>query len=729
MPAEIGIAADFLQKLSAVWRGKLDLAKKAKEPFDAVRDQCMTFVCGGAEDFWADEFQRRFLGTKVPTRFRIVMNKAFEAVSIFGPMLYAQNPVRDAYPPTPVEIPPELFGNPEDPMVQQIYAEFMAEQGRDSVESRVLCSLAERYLNATPIEQPDGGLQLHSEDAITDALVGGLGLLWPETYTMPGSNRKLTGCFYRSADRFLADPDVRTLDFGKCTFIACTHTSPVWDLERRFRLPPGSLKKWSYRESAHAQAARRADDLGNFRAIQGQTHDLVEWAEIWSAGGMGCRLSGADESLRVTFDEVVGDYAYIALAYPSTMPFPLNCPPRALQTESVEEIQRRFRWPVPFWQDRRWPCSMLRFYRHPRRQYPIAPLGPGLGELIFMNFILSRLCNHVWQSSRQFVGVLESAIKEVRKVLERGDDLTIIPVKDMQKAINQIIGFLQYPNMIRDVYDVYDRMAVNFERRTGLYEVLYAGSNTEPRSATESRGKRQSAGIRPDYMAHVVEEWQSEVATMEKLTAYWGDPLTGPVSGYDVAPLVGTAAARIWDHLFVNADPERIAREVYCRVVAGSARKRNRDMELASIQEFYGPMSQQLTLYAQTSGDPQAANTLNQKLFDALNYDGAGLEMGPWMPPPPPPGAGPEEEQMAEEELKAMELAAKLQREQAEHEQEMRHAEEEHNQEMQQKEEKAILEIKQKRAAAEAQLRVARAQARAKAQAASQPAVKNAKKK
>jgi len=701
----VGIAADFLNKLCKVWRGKLALAKRAKKPWDDTRDQCMTFVCGGASDFWKEEFQRKFLGTEIPARFRLSMNKGFELIAVFGPMLYARNPVRNVFSQEPVKVDPAMFGDPNDPVAQQAYAQFMAIQNAETARANALCSVVERYLNYTPNEQPNGGLKQHAEQAITDALIGGMGLLWPTVYTMPGSPRKLTGCFYCSSDYFLADPDSRSLDFGPCTWIARLHCSPVWELERQFRLPTGSLKRWAFRESSHGQAASAAHELGRLRRIQGQTHDLMEWVEIWSIGGIGCRMNGADESLRNAFDETVGDYAYLALAFPGEMPYPLNCPVEALRTESVEDIQRRFRWPIPFWQDRRWPCGMLQFYRHPRNQFPIPPLGPGMGELIFMNLVVSRLANHVWQSSRQFIGVLESARKEVEKALERGADLVTIPIKDMNKSLDQVVSFLTYPNLVKDIYDVYDRMAANFERRTGLVEFLYAAASTQSRTATDVRAKAEKAGIRPDYMAHKVEDWLSEISAMEKLAAYWGE-----LTSQDVAPFVGQSGGQIWDALFANADPEYIAREVYCRVAAGSARKRNREMELSSINQFYAPMSQQLTLYAQASGDSTPANVLNQKLFDALNYDGTGLAMGPFMPPAPPPSAGPEEEMAAEQELREAEHQAELEREDEKHEQKLQHTEEAHDQDLALKQEKGDLDLQIKAAMAAIQTEAKNAQ-------------------
>lgn len=707
----VGIARDFLKKLSTVWRKKLELAKQAKGPFDDVRDQCMTFVCGGPSDFWAEEFQRKYLGTVLPAEFKISMNKAFEVLAVFGPMLYARNPVRTVYTAQPAEIEPMLFGDPRDPVAQQMYAEFAGQQQMDEIRRRAICNVLRPYLNYTPGEQPGGGLQQAGEDAISDALVGGMGLLWPRVYSMPGSTRKLTGSFYTSSQRLLADPDRRSLEFGECTWIALLHTTPVWELERMWRLAPGRLQKYAQRESSHGRAARHTHDLGNLRQIQGRTNDLVDWAEIWSTTGVGCRLNGADESLRTAFDEFIGDYAYMAIGFPGDLPFPLNCPPEALADEGVEEIQRRFRWramfnsgEIPFWQDSRWPCAMLRFYKHPSRQWPIAPLAPGLGELIFMNLVISRLANHVWQSSRQFLGVLQSARKEVEKALKRNESIVTVPIKDMHKALNQVVSFLQYPNIVRDIYEVYERVALNFERRTGLVEFLYATNTTQSRTATDVRAKAEKAGIRPDYMAHKVEEWLSEASSMEKLAAYWGE-----VSGYDVAPIIGRGAARIWDALFAGADPESINREVYCKVAAGSARKRNREQELGAVQEFYPAMSQQLTGYAQASGDSRPANELNQKLFEVLNFDGEGLEMGPWMPPQLQQGPDPEQ----------IEHQVELRREEEEHDQKLRHKEEEHDLQLQLMKEKGDVEAQQKKKLANAQVRMARAQSRAKVRQAS----------
>ncbi len=701
-------AEDFLIRLCKAWRGKLELAKQAKKPWDDVREQCMTFVSGGPAEFWKTAFQEKFLGTsKVQTTFKISLNKAFELIAIFGPVLYARNPIRDVYPYDPVEFEIEALGDPNDPQVQQRFQQMQAMQTMESARNRARCALLEQYLNYTPQEQPQG-LQEHAEDAITDALIGGLGLLWPQVYTMPGSERTLTGCFYDSSDNLQIDPDPRSMDFGKAKWVARWHMDPIWEVERRWKLPPGSLKNYVHMETASAQSERRAGRVANLEKSRGTTNDLMGWWELWSCNGIGTRLAGVDEQLNTGFDEYVGDYAYIAVAE-GDLPYPLNCPLNALRTESVEQIQRRFRWPIPFWQDQRWPFAALRFYKHPHNAFPIAPLAPGLGELTFLNFLVNRTATHIWQSSKQFVGVVESARAEVEKILKRGDDLAIFGIKDMHRNVKQVVDFLQYPNISQDVWTIAAAVMEMFDKRVGLSELLYSMNvgGVASRTATDVQAKQEHASVRPDYMAHRVESWMSDVAAMEKLVAFWGG-----VSGRDIAPLLGSSGAMLWDEIFASADPESIAREMVCQVASGSAKKRNRATELGSLREFFGPLSQQFTAYATATTDTGAANELNAKLFDALDFDGEGLEMGPWAPPPLPEGQSPEEQ---EEEFKEDEHESEQERQEEQHEQEMQHSEEKHEQEIVQKAEMGELDLRLKQSQAKAQAQAARTKPKAKA--------------
>ena len=670
---------DFLKKLVATWRGKLESAREHRQPWFDVREQCMTFVTGAVGAVWSNDFQEKFLGKAMPVRFKISLNKAFELVAIFGPVLYARNPVRSVNPYRPVQIEPEAFGDPNDPMVQQYVAQITGQQNHEHARNRLRCRLLESYLNYTPQEQP-GGLEQAGEDAVTDALLSGLGILFPDSYTMPGSDRRLTGSFYESPVNLLIDPDSRKMDFGKAKWVARRHLDPVWEVERRFNLPKDSLKDKAYIESHAAQASRQASDLGNLDRQRGLTFDQIEWYEIWSIGGVGDRLAGADESLRKAFDKYVGDYAYICVAA-GGVPWPLNCPPNKFRQASVENIQERFRWPVPYWMDQRWPFATCQFYRHPDRSWPIAPLSPGLGELTFLNFLITRLANHVWQSTKQFVAVVESAREEIEKLLKRGEDLAVFGIPDMQKNINNLVSFLQYPDLSTDIWATATSVMELFDKRVGLSEIMYAMNvgGVASRTATDVQAKQEKASIRPDHMAKKVEQFMCEAAAMEKLCAFWSK---GGVRGQDIQPLLGSVGAGLWDQLFADADPEVVAREMLCTVVSGSAKKRNRSTELAGINQLYQPVSQQLGQYAATTTDTGPLNALNRKLFDALDVDGEGLDMGPMAPPPQQPDPAIEQEAAMEQQR---------------HEQEMAQGQEKHDQEIDLKQ--AELSLKEAEAA------------------------------
>lgn len=698
-------ADDFLNKLVNTWRSKIELAKQHKKPWDDVREQCMTFVTGAVGEVWSNTFQQRFLGTQMPVKFKISLNKAFELIALFGPVLYARNPTRSVHPNRPVELEPEVFGDPNDPMVQQIFQQAETQQESEFARNRVRCRLLETYLNYTPTEQP-GGLEQAAEDAITDALISGLGFLFPAPFTMPGSNRVLTGCFYESPRNVLYDPDARKPDFGHAKWVARRHLDPIWEIERRFKLKKGALKGHAYIESNSAIASRQASDLGNLDRSRGYTFDQIEWYEIWSIGGVGSRLAGADESLRTAFDRHVGDYAYLAVTA-GGVPWPLNSPPAEFRAATVEDIQQRFRWPVPFWQDRRWPFAALEFYRHPDNAYPIAPLAPGLGELTLLNFLITRLATHVWQSTKQFVAVAESALKQIEAVLREGKDLAVFGIPDMQKNINNLVSFLQYPNLSTDIYSVIANTMEMFDKRTGLTELWYSMNpgGAASRTARDVQAKQEKASIRPDHMAKKVEQWLTQVSAMEKLCAFWGDGRRPGVRGQDIQPLLGSVGAGLWDQLFANADPEVIAREMYCTVVAGTAKKRNHQTELAAVNQIYAPLSQQLGEYAQLTGDSEPLNALNNKLFEVLQYDGNDLKMGPWAPPQAEQ-QGPDPEQVREDEKHQQDLT----HEQEKHDQKMDIEDEEADQSLDIEADAAAQDLRLEEAKGKLQARLARTQ-------------------
>lgn len=729
------LAAEALQQLTRAWLAKIKIALEFRKPFLAVADQCTTFFAGTAGEFWSNDFQNRFLGTQVQQKFKIQINKAFELVALFGPVLYNRNPVRSNNPITPLELEIEAFGDPNDPQVQWMFQQLQAQQQAEFARIKVGSRLMERYLNYTPDEQPGGGLRRAGERAVTDALVTGRGILWPGVYQFPGSDRKLTGSFYDSYRNFVSDPDSREIDFGRSKWIARLHVDTTWEVERRFRLPKGSLKGRGAAETAEGQAERDAYDLGEWERQQGNTFDQFMWWEIFSIGGAGGRLAGFDTPMKQALDRYVGDYAYICIA--DGVEYPLNLPTEVARTAMPEEVQKRLSWPVPYWHDRRWPCALLEFYEHPRKNCPIAPMAPGLGELAFLNFLLSRIARRTWDATRLLTGVAASARKEVEKALNSLDEVGLFPIEDVYESLDKIISFLEVPDITKDAWTLASAVMELFDKRTGLTELWYSMSSSQSRTAADIHAKQEKASIRPDYMAGKVEDWQSEVAQMEKMAAHWGG-----VSSRDVAPHLGAVGASLWDQLVLTAPFELVARQMRSKVVAGTARRRNKQLELENVTQIYQSDSAMLANYAQATTDTGPINALRAKAFDAMGFDTQDMALGPWAPPPPE-GPSPEEmkaqmevqkmqmelqkiqaeialkqqDAMAQQDLERQAKELELQLKSLEHAQEMAQDRQRHEQDLDQAEEAAELKLRLEEMKARVQSHLAARKAEAQADA------------
>lgn len=670
------LSEDYLTKLVRIWHEKIKAGRdQGKSAFNAIRKQCMAFYSGTAADVWAEKFQNQFFGTTIPTSVKISINKAFELVALFGPVLFSRYPERSVKPYDPIRLDPEAFN---DPMQFQM---LMAQQQREAAVNRIRCQILQQYLNYTPKEQPEGGLAQAAEDGITEGLITGMGLLWPEPYRMPGSDRTLTGCFYDSNANLVTDPNATRMDFGHTKWVARKHLDPYWEVERRFKLPTGTLKAKAQFESADAKADRQTRELPNTDGQRRETHDLLEWWEVWSIIGAGGRLSGMDQSHRQAFDETVGDYAYLAIS--ANVPWPLNCPEEVFRTAMPEEIRQRFQWPVPYWLDRRWPFAPLTFYRDPNHPWPIAPLAPGLGELSLLNLLFSRMANQVVEGTKMIAALPASMSKDLQTAMKSGQDVIYLTLKDshLKQMGGGKIGFLEFPKLHVNLWDLAAALMELFDKRVGLTELWYSLSPTQSRTATDVQAKQEKAAIRPDHMAQKVEMWLTEVSAMEKLCAYWAG-----VSGRDVQPLLGTVGAQMWDGLFANSDPEVIAREMQCEIAAGSVKKRNRQLELANLGQLYTPLVQQLSAYATVSTDTRPLNSLNVRVFDAMQFDGHGMEMGPWAPPPPP------QQEMSPEETERIAAEAEEARKEESHDAELERKEETHDQTVEHADEKMDLE-------------------------------------
>ena len=213
---------EFLRPVQKGWLSVIEEGIRARKNFDAVADQCTAFFSEASGFMWKPEFMNKYMGGQcISPKFRITLQKAFELVALYGPYLYWRNPHRTIRSRRKLDLVPEMFippgyqppqpppqpqgmmpgqemEPPPDPVLDQAYTLFQEAQrisGMEYAVENVRNQLYESWLNYTPGEQPGGGLAQHSAMAITEGLITGRGVLWVDWYKMPGSKRKLTGCF------------------------------------------------------------------------------------------------------------------------------------------------------------------------------------------------------------------------------------------------------------------------------------------------------------------------------------------------------------------------------------------------------------------------------------------------------------------------------------------------------------------------------------------------------
>lgn len=685
---------EILRPLCTAWLGKVQEAMRSKTRFTDTAQQCMGFFAGACGFMWETDFLKKYVGDVASPRFKITIAKAFELVALYGPTLYWRNPTRLVKPRHKLELDPAAFGG-LDPTGWQLYQMFQQESMSQGAIDDAVSQLLEMYLNYTPTEQPWGGLATHASDAITEALVKGRGCLWPRPYFMPGSSRVMTGCFYDSVDNLLIDPDAEGLHDAKYIMQRCVQ--PTWEVERQFGLPEGSLKGKGSHESGDAQGRATVDPWSATDRRVGKSFDLLTYYKIWSKGGIGGRLTGAtmmDNDLAKAFDRVIGDYAYIVVA--AGVPFPLNASSDFLLSQpSDSEVQKRLRWPIPYWLDERWPVSVLDFYRHPNSPWPIAPMAPGLGELAYLNILVSQLANHVYTSSRTLLVLPEDLSDENEKNIRSGGDFATLRFRRRggnNERFNDQFGFIEHPPLNPDAWRIVEQISAMFDRRTGLSELLYGlnPGGVQSRTAEDIAVKKEMTNIRPDYMAGRVEDWMTEVADMEKLCCRWF------VEAQDTRGMFGQVEQMLWDRYVVHEDPEYIVREMRATVAANSTRKPDKQRDTQNMQQLLNsPLIGIWDQYFQMTGDVGPINGLLKTFGKTIDQD-----LHEMMLQPLNQSQDPEAEQAAQEQQMALEAhQQELMQEAQQHQmklvmgqQQMVHAQQQHQMQLQQGQHKMRLD-------------------------------------
>ena len=670
----------YLKPVVSAWTERIKKAIEAKAPWQNVADQCMAFYSAKNGFLFEKEFRTKYLNLtneNMLPKHRLTFNKAFELVAIFGPLLYWDNPNRTVKPRKSLKIDPAFFGiTPQqmqqyqqaqqpppppqpgqpppppppqiDPQLQQAMGIWQwsqqTEQQRANAD-RIRCQLLENWLNYTPSEMPNGGLAGHSRMAIVEALVKGRGCLWTEPFQFPGSDKVITGNFYDTVDHLLIDPDATSLADAK--WIARTVTAPTYEVEEEFGLPPGSLEG----KGASAIGPSKASPVGTSGESRqdkvGRTSELITYRKIFSRCGVGTKLIGehVDSELKQNLERVTGKFVFLCIA--DGVEYPLNLSIHDIDQLDDDEVREKLEWPFPTWKDDRWPVSVLDFYPHPNKPWPIAPLAPALGELTFLQLVMSHLCDRVVKSSRDFIACLSSAGEEIENALKNGGDLTVLKLTEVHTDIGRVVQFLQQPQVNKDAWEIVDRVTQLFERRTGLTELMGGQTSTQSRSAEDAKVKGAQINVRPDDMQRRVEEWQTDAARAEKIAVRWF------IEAKDVQVLFGPVGAYLWQQYITSEDPELVIRETDCTIEAGSVRKPNkaRDVENTNqLAQFIGPI---LAQHFTQSGDPGPLMWLITSMADTFDMDVSGLQLSP---PQPDPNQQAQQQQQQQEHQQKMQL-------------------------------------------------------------------------
>lgn len=727
MPIE---AEHPLRPLCKAWLEKKNLAVKHKRAkFQEFADECMAFFNGPHTFMWDSDYmygkgkKRGFVSQgdddeeSIAPTFRFTMNKIAEGVQLFGPALYARNPVRQVTPrklPAMTDaaaalLPPELAMvsqmppemqqtmQPQMMALQQFQQQMAAQQAAYTQENAVKSVTAELISTLQNYTPNETDLKGESRMVIDETIIKGMGNWWTELYEPYPGAAPIIGSFYDTFDNTLYDPDVERVK--DCTFIIRECTHPIWQVEDEYGWERGSIKdslkesgSRSARESLRAQAENSTDPDEKNKRKKGEANDTITYWKIYSKMGMGDRLTGVDPDFKDTLDEL-GDYCYIVVA--EGIPCPLNLPdsllnaapkpdPLGMVDEQAmqawkESVFNAVQWPIPFWADGDWPCTELCFHQVPNCVYGMGHFMPGLGELRWLNWAMSFLANKVRTSCGTYIGVLKAAGEELKKQILSGGDQKVVELENIfGRSISDVVSFLQQPPFHGDIYNVIAAVAEVWEKRVGLTELAYGQTGSQYRSAAEANVKQANYSIRPEDMASCVEDAMTRLARKEAIASRY------LLSGEQLVPILGRAGASLWDQFVATKDMDYIIREFDYRIEAGSARKPNKttriDQMNAAVQSW-GPV---LSQWAMGTGNVQPLNALLEDWCKAMDIDATRYMLPP---PPPPPQVDQGESPGTSDQEAQQDMAIK----EAEHKQRMKHKDAEN---------KAAIAAKKKMAAA-----------------------------
>jgi hypothetical protein len=629
-PTAENIQQYLLGPIVSQWYARFTSAQKEKERFSVMAKLCRQFLGSSAKAMWEDGFRKEFYPAVAQPQFMVSLNKAFELVAIIGPSLYWQSPTREVKStdvPDQTQIA-QLLGITERDMLEQI----QQVQGQKTTEREIRNSLASLVLEYIGREHP-GGTKIDNELIIQDALVTGRGCGWTETYTNRSTGQPMVGTFYDPVDNLLIDPDAKDPALRDVKWMARKHVEPVWVVERRFGYPPGYLQgRGTHISSEYASRMEVEVNKGNT-----MYQDQIEWYEVWSCGGIGARVTGANATMGQALDQLTGDYCYLCVT--RNLMHPLNLPPALVSQGGPEQIREALKWRTSrfgsvfeLWRDRKWPVQLLDFYPVVGSCWPMAVLGPGIGSLLAMNILLVSHLTMSWDRRRDIIAVNGAYAEEVEAAIKGENNPAVIKINAAsQMSISDIVAFVQRPEVQGNLLEWIQYLDNQFQMATGLDDIHYGVSQKQARVSADVNAKQSAANVRPEKMATDVHQFVVNTSTKELwLAAQY-------IEGQQLRSLIGDWGAMAWDNLLGSMDIDTLFHEMEVWIEATDLRRPNRDKDMADLERiapFYIPAVQ---TYAQLTGDEKPFNAFLQRFGTAMQMKNPeDLFFGPWQQAPDP---------------------------------------------------------------------------------------------
>lgn len=474
--------------MEQILTANISAAKKAREDFLKQGREIEQF--GYSKESEIDE------STANITPFQAKVAKTAQAIEIFVPELYQQNPQR--------RVEPRPWADPA---------------GVRRAE------LMEQYLNYTPVETDHVD---EARRAVTEGVVFGRGVLW----TGWDPRKRLVKSVFDRVENLLIDADARS------------DNDVNWKARRRVKPRWWLLQRWPDNKELINKLPADAERPSDQSRVSDFTTDMVVFWECYYRIGLH-HYRGGDKILdksKGDDDTLEGDDS-----------------PKKYSITDSGVLLGNDPWEVPYHLDDQWPCEELDLRDVPGQLWPASPLAPGLPHQKALNWIYRLYLAKMRVSTRTLIAtVTENGVgleaEDIEKALygEGLYEVLKLTVNGAEgKKLGDILQTLNITSGVEEFERFFAIVGKEFEQATGLYEILYSGdSQRQIRSAAEVEMKDKNSRSRLVDMRDRVERFATKVARKEAIAARFLQ------SAEDIGRIFGPQAAQDWGFLMPPMEVE-----------------------------------------------------------------------------------------------------------------------------------------------------------------------------